>query len=118
MYRAKDNFNVPMKLLIPEIKKVKGTTVKEYPKPEEVSDDFLIFGSFKTFGGTEQTLNGVYSIVDTATVEAWYRPDITSVCRLYLPQSGKTYEVLGDVENIEMRNQFVQFKVRRVGGIA
>ena len=31
-------------------------------------------------------------------------------------ETGKVYEILGEVENIDMRNQFAKFKVRAVKG--
>lgn len=116
MYRPKDNFNVPMILLKPYTETIKGVTRKIYPHPGELTND-LFFGSFKTYGGTERDVNGVYTIMDTAKVETWYRPDITADCRIAL-QDGRIYEIIGAPENIEMRNQFLQFQVKRVGGIA
>ncbi|MCF0238514.1 MAG: hypothetical protein HUK24_07920 [Sphaerochaetaceae bacterium] len=61
MYNLKGNFNVPIKVLVPTCTKVSGVLKKTYP-----DDGFLIFVSFKSFGGTERDVNGVYSIEDTA----------------------------------------------------
>lgn len=110
MYRPKNIFNVPMMLLKPVWTTVSGVRKKTYPSTGDI-----IFGSFKTFGGTERDVNGVYSIEDTANVETWFRPDITSDCRIKL-ESGLTYEIINEPENIEMRNQFMKFKVRRIKG--
>ena len=44
--------------------KVNGVTRYTYPKTGDV-----IFVSWKTYGGTEQTVNGVVSIIDTATID-------------------------------------------------
>ena len=55
-------------------------------------------------------------VIDTAYVETWYRPDIKSDCRIRVMETGKVYEILGEVENIDMRNQFAKFKVRAVKG--
>ena len=111
MYRPSTNFNVPMKLLIPQWSNVNGVRKKTYP-----ADGEMMFGSFKTFGGTEMTVNGVYSIRNTATIECWFHPDVKADCRIILLQTNETYEIIGDPENIEMRNQFLRFKVQRVGG--
>lgn len=111
MYRPSGNFNVPMKLLIPTWSTVNGVRKKTYP-----DDGDVFFGSFKTFGGTETTVNGVYSIQNTATIESWFRPDITADCRIILCQTNEIYEVIGAPENIEMRNQFLKFRVQKVGG--
>lgn len=105
-------FTMPLFLLIPSYENIKGTGVKKYPKPEEA---IRINASFKTYGGTESTVNGVYTVIDTANVETWFRPDIKSDCILMTP-SGARYEILGEPENINMRNQFLKFKVRRVKG--
>ena len=81
-----------------------------------LADGFTIFSSFKTYGGTEKVEDGLYSIVDTAEVETWFRPDITSDCVIVLASSGARYEILNEPENINQRNQFLKFKIRRVKG--
>lgn len=115
-YRPKTPFNVPMKLLGPTWKNSGGVNKKVYPDPDTIRDVF--FGNFRTFGGTETTIDGVYSIENTATIETWYRPDIKSDCQVYLIPTGQIYDVIGEPENIEMRNQFLKFRVRMVGGRA
>jgi head-tail adaptor len=72
--------------------------------------------NWKSYGGTETTSNGVLSVEDTAQITCWYRPDIRSGCRLKRLTDGAVYEIIGEPENIEMRNQFLKFKVRRVKG--
>ena len=111
-YKPSFPYNVAAYLLTPTAKIVKGVTVKEYPKTGE-----LFYCSFKTYGGTEQDRDGVYSVIDTANVETWYRPDIKAECRIVLADNpDAVYEILGKPENINMRNQFMKFKVRAVGG--
>lgn len=105
--------SVPMMLLVPSYREGYGVDVKSYP---DINDGILIYGSFRTFGGTEREVNGLYSVENTATVETWYRPDIKSNCRIGLPQTGEIYEILGEPENIEMRNQYLMFKVTQVKG--
>ena len=75
-----------------------------------------ILCSFKTYGGTEKEVNGVYSVEDTANVETWYRPDITSECRIKLLSTGAVYEIINAPENINMRGKYCKFKVRRING--
>lgn len=105
--------SAPLMLLIPTYSDAYGVTSKSYP---DITDGVLIYGSFRTFGGTERQVNGLYSIENTATVETWYRPDIKSDCRIGLPETGEVYEILGEPENIEMRNQYLRFKVIQVKG--
>lgn len=105
--------NVPLMLLKPTEIDAYGVTEKTYP---DVKDGILIFGSFRTFGGTERQVNGLYSIENTATIETWYRPDITSDCRIGIPATGEIYDILGEPENIEMRNQYLVLKAIQVRG--
>lgn len=76
----------------------------------------VIMANFKTYGGTEKVDNNILSIEDTASVVCWYRPDIKSDCRLIRLTDNAAFEILGEPENIEMRNQFLKFKVRRIKG--
>lgn len=105
--------NVPLMLLIPEYTNSYGVDNKIYP---DINDGILIYGSFRTFGGTERNVNGLYSIENTATIDTWYRPDITSACRIGLPETGAIYDILGEPENIAMQNQYLRFKVIEVKG--
>lgn len=114
MYRPRDNFNVPMKLLIPAKKYVNGVLTKTFPDIDSVGDEYLFFGSFKTYGGTETTVNGVYSIISTATVETWYRDDIKSDCRVVCLDDMSIWEITNRPENIERRNQFLNFKLKEI----
>lgn len=111
MYKAKTPFNVPMKILVPTWRVINGVRKKEYPK-----DGDIIFGSFRTFGGTETFINGVYSNKRTAIVETLYRPDITSDCAILLADTGEIYEIIGEPEDIEMRHQYLKFKVEKIAG--
>ena len=109
MYRPSEPYITPVELFNPTYETVKGVTKKVYPEAGE-----LIFCSFKTYGGTETTVNDQLVVVDTANVETWYRPDITSASMIKL--GTKEYEVMGEPEDIEQRHQFVKFKVRGVRG--
>ena len=106
-------FNVPLVLLVPTYSNPYGVPTKTFP---DIKDGILFYGSFKTYGGTEREVNGVYSIEDTAIVECWFRPDIKSDCQIALPDTGAIYEVLNEPENVNMRNQFLRFKVKRIKG--
>lgn len=109
MYKPDLPYDTAVELLNPTYKTVKGVTKKVYPSTGEV-----IFTKFKTYGGTEVTINGVLTIVDTANVETWYRPDITAGSQIKL--GSDIYEVMGKPEDIEQRHQFLKFKVRGVKG--
>lgn len=114
MYRpieARD-MKVPFKLLtVSEYEKVKGVM-----QPKSYVEKDLIYCSFKTYGGTEKDVNGRYVIYDTANIITWFRPDIKSDCRLKRMSDGALFEILNEPENIEMKNQYLKFKVQRIKG--
>lgn len=112
-YKPSAPFNVAMKILVPTETVVTGTTKKTFTDPESSE---MFFGSFRTFGGTENVRNGVYTLIDTAVINTWYRPDIKANCRIYVCETEQTYEIISDPENIDMRHQYLQFKVRKFGG--
>lgn len=109
MYRPKKEFNCRCMILNPTTKKENGKVVKIYSD----SGDF-INASFSTFGGTESVVNGIYTVIDTANIETWFRPDITSDTRIKMTD-GRVYSVEGCPENIDMKNQFLKFKVKSLG---
>ena len=78
--------------------------------------DGIIWANFKTYGGTERTDNDILIVEDTANITCRFNPDIKSNCRLIRLSDGAAFEILGEPENIEMRNMFLKFKVRRVKG--
>lgn len=114
-FKPKVPFNVPMKILVPLSTSVLGVVTKSFTDPE---DSELFFGSVRKFGGTENVEDGIYTLIDTATIDTWYRPDIKGNCRIYMCETGEVYELSGDPEDIDMRHQYLQLKVRKVGGQA
>lgn len=104
-------YSTAIELYIPTYNTVKGQRVKSYPV-----QGIRLNCSFKTYGGTESVVNGVLSVIDTAIIETWYRPDIKTECRIKVLQTGGLYEVITPPENIDMRNQFVKLRVQAVKG--
>lgn len=123
-YRPKLDNTIPLVILVPTYENKFGVNEKIYPTIEaalSIVDSNknpvnLFFGSFQTYGGTEREENGIYSIEDTANVECWYRPDIVSECGIGVPDTGAIYEILGEPEDVNMRHQYLKFKVRRIKG--
>lgn len=111
-------FVVPMKLLVPTSVQVQGALKKTFPSPDAVSTDYLFYASFRTFGGTENVEDGVFTLINTATIDTWYRPDIKADCRICLCETQEIYEIISDPEDIQMRHQWLTFKVRKIGGKA
>ena len=114
VYKPEMPFDTAMKILTPTTTMVKGVAKKVFPDPLKV--ETTIYGSFRTYGGTENMSNEIYTVYDTAVVDTWYRPDITSDCRIYICETGETYDVISRPENIDMRHQYLHFKLQKVGG--
>lgn len=114
MYRpsSANQMVTPMQLQIPTTETILGVAKKIY------KDSDIIMTNFKTYGGTESVSNDILSVIDTAQITCWYRPDIKSDCRLKRLSDGAIFEILGEPENLEMRNQILTFKIRRVKGQA
>ena len=110
-YRPTLPFTTALTIYKPTYSKIDGVNVKVYPK-----NGVNIFASFRTFGGTDANINGVYSVIDTADIETWFTPDITSDCLIEVTATGAKYHIIGEPENINMRNQFLKFKVQRDKG--
>lgn len=110
-YKPSFPYNTAIELLIPTYTTKKGVPVKSFPE-----EGIRLNCSFKTYGGTETTVNDVYSLEDTAYVETWYRPDIKADCRIKVLSTSQVYEIINTPENIDMRSQFCKFKVRAVRG--
>jgi head-tail adaptor len=104
-------YSTAAELMIPTYVTKKGVKSKVFTET-----GIRINVSFKTYGGTETTNNDLYTVVDTAHIETWYRPDIKADCRIKVLATGDIYEIIGKPENINMRNQFIKFKVRAVKG--
>lgn len=117
-YKPAAPFATPMYVLTPTYKTVKGVRQQVWPAVDTLGDEDLIFGSFRSFGGTDVSRDDLVVVQSTATVDTWYRPDIQSNIRLYLPQTGDTYEILGDPEDISMRHQYMRIRVSKIGGKA
>lgn len=101
---------VAVKLLIPTATRYNGVNRYSYP-----ADGDLVYVSWKSYGGTESIVDGVYSVIDTASLTMRYRPDVKSACRI-LRADGVIYEIKGEPENVDLANQWLICKVERVKG--
>lgn len=118
-YKPSALFSQPLVLLIPTNEKIHGTNKKKYPTIKKAEEDGCVFfGSFKTYGGSDRTVNGIFSIEDTAIVETWYRPDIKSNCAIAIPETGEIYEITGVPEDIERRHQYLRIRLQAYKGDA
>jgi len=109
------NRRTPMKLRVVDRYEKTGGVSKPIYKD---ATNPIIYCNFKTYGGTETTVNGRYVIEDTATITTIYRPDITSNCQVVRLSDNATFEIINEPDNVEMRNQDLIFKVKRLKGKA
>lgn len=112
-FRFSGPLATPLRLLIPTYTTEYGVAKPTYPAPDDAP---LIYGTFRTFGGTDREVNGAYAVENTATIETWYRSDIKADCRIYVPATGATYQIIGSPENIEMRCQYLSIRVMEIKG--
>ena len=108
-FKAHGPYTTPVELLKPTITVVKGVRKKVYPLT-----GYKINCTVRTFGGTERVVNDVLVIDNTAVLETWYTPEITADCRFII--NGVAYEVIGEPENVNMRNQYLIVKVKAIKG--
>lgn len=108
------SFQVPLYVIVPAVRDDQGKPIKDYDNPVA---RFLIFASFKTYGGTETTNNGVIQVLETAEVMTAYDPRISSLCRIELAECpGEIFDIIGAPEDLERSHEVHKFKVQRVGG--
>lgn len=113
MYRPAEaaEMTTPLILQTPTTTKYNGVRKNTF-----TDTDGVIFANFKTYGGTERQVDGILEVEETAQIVCWYRPDIQSNCRIKRATDGAVFEIIGDPENIELRNMFLKFKIRRIKG--
>ena len=109
---SSNQMTTAMMLQIPKTETILGVSKKTY------IDAYQVMTNFKTYGGTESISNDVISVIDTAQITCIYDPKIKSDCRLKRLSDNAIFEILGEPENLEMRNQIMFFKIRRVKGQA
>lgn len=108
MYRPPqiNELRTPAELLIPTYSKYKGVTKKKFPE-----FGIPIFVNFKSKGGTESAVNGVYSVINTADVVTWFDPRIKSDCGIKI--GSDIYEIKGDPEIL---TPYIIMKTEKISG--
>lgn len=70
--------------------------------------------NWKGRGGSESVTAGTIVVADTAELTMWYRPDISEQDRVLLRDNAELAYEVTNIENVEMRNQYMIVKVKRV----
>lgn len=102
-------FRVCFTVLTPSFERVNGV------QKRTLTETGRVYCSARSFGGTEKVIDGVYTIIKTMVLQTYYRPDIVSGTVLR-DQQGALWDILGDPENIDMANRYLQIKVKRYEG--
>ncbi|MEK5278634.1 head-tail adaptor protein [Paenibacillus sp. FSL H7-0735] len=103
-------FSTPIRVQRRQETKVNGAMDISYID----ADIPLGFCNWKGRGGSESVTAGTVVVADTAELTLWYRPDITEKTRILLQDNVKLAYEVTNVENVEMRNQYMIVKVKRV----
>lgn len=109
-YQPQVPFTVPAMHLKQTTEKVNGVNQPTF------TESGMFYCSAKSYGGTEKTVNGVYVIEDTWTIDTWYNPAFKKGDRIRFLDDMTEFEVLASPENINRRGQYMRFKVVRIGG--
>ena len=109
-----------------EVEKERGVIVEEWRTRRDAAWRMhekelpYLYGDSKygscTLIGSKENLETFDPIEIKKFYETWYRPDIKSDCRIYIPELDQTYEVLGRPEDIELRHQYIRMKVMAYTG--
>ena len=102
-------FKTKFNVLTPSFEMVLGVQKRTLIKTSE------LFASVRSFGGTEKIIDGVYSVLKTQVLQTWYRPDVISGVVLE-DLNGERWEIIGDPENINLDNRYLQIKVKKIDG--
>ena len=71
-------------------------------------------GKFKQKGTSEIAANGLTVINEKTTFITWYKSDLAAADVLTI--NGNDYEIIGNVENVEMRGRYAVLNLERIDG--
>lgn len=108
MFKPNLPYNIKAQWLIPTFEKVNGVNKISY------SDGSFFGCHMKSYGGREQTVNDVYSIIEQWNVETYYNPQINGHYRVKLLSDGSVWKLMSNPENVEMGNKIMLFKMERI----
>lgn len=79
------------------------------------ADPALHMCEFKPFYGAEAIQAGQLGITQGGTITMWYTPEVKTSDRILLnDDTALAFDVMTPPENVENRNMFLVFKVKRV----
>lgn len=92
-----------------------GKTTAIYPELKDaLTEKNKVYGTLKTYQGTKREEMGAVFYEDTAQVNMWFRPDITTDTRVYNPITNTVYKIITEPENINNKNQYLVFRCKGI----
>ena len=101
-----DELRTPAEILVPIYSRHNGVKKKSFPER-----GIPITVNFKSKGGTETVVNGVYSVINTADIVTWFDPRIKSDCAIKV--GSDIYQIKGDPEIL---TPYIIMKTEKVSG--
>lgn len=92
----------------PTIENINGHSQKTYTEVGTIK------GKFKQKSTSEMNVNGLKLINDKISFVTWYTPTLDAQDILNI--NGIDYEIVGTVENVEMRNRYAVCNLERLKG--
>lgn len=98
----------------PAIHKKPTTTEKNGRLEKGYEQVGTLRGKYKQKGTTEKLVNGLTVVVTNTTFTTWFKKDLEA--KDVLEINGINYEIIGEVENVEMRNRYAVLTLEKVSG--
>lgn len=93
----------------------KATEITVDNQPSKVYTEVgTVRGKFKQKGTAETNANGLTLINEKTTFITWYKADIMAADILTI--GGVDFEIVGQPENVEMRNRYMVLTLERISG--
>lgn len=109
-FKPKMPFDIAFKLWMP-------TSEMEYGvKKKTFTEGTVFMGSMRTYTSNKSDTDDVYTPYVSTIIDTWYNPLIKADCEVELLETGERYSIETEPENIEMRHQWMQLRIRKVGG--
>lgn len=94
--------------------KVTGTETVNGRIKKTYTEVGIVRGKFKQKGTAETQANGLTVINEKTTFITWYKADFAAADVLTI--GGIDFEIIGNPENVEMRNRYSVLTLERIGG--
>lgn len=100
--------------ITPAVHKKATTSTVDSRSVKTYTEVGTVRGKFKQKGTAETTANGLTLINEKTTFITWYKADFTAADILTI--GGIDFEIVGNPENVEMRNRYAVLTLERIDG--